>query len=123
MYKIFSEAISDTVYGQECSLEGTGLHIFSAQCTLDSEHLSTAERDPSGLCCPVELNGVLSDSFLAMDKEILRWLAGAIICSCSLFKYSQALQLNQSNTAACRDAGGRRAAFGLDRNSAASAAG
>ena len=36
-----------------------------------------AERDTTGLCCPVKLSGVLSASFERTDKELLAHLEGA----------------------------------------------
>ncbi len=33
-----------------------------------------ADRDVSGMCCPVELRSVLADSFKRTDEELLQWL-------------------------------------------------
>ncbi len=32
-----------------------------------------ADRDVSGMCCPVELRSVLADSFKRTDEELLQW--------------------------------------------------
>ena len=37
-----------------------------------------AERDTTGLCCPVELSNVLSASFERTDRELLAHLEGAV---------------------------------------------
>lgn len=39
--------------------------------------MHAAERDISGLCCPVELSGVLTASFKRTDLALLEWLQGA----------------------------------------------
>lgn len=36
-----------------------------------------AEREAGGLCCPVELSGLLKSAFAKMDEELLKWLKGA----------------------------------------------
>ena len=51
--------------------------ICSVQ-TDDSCHFC-AERDTTGLCCPVKLSGVLSASFERTDKELLAHLEGAAL--------------------------------------------
>ncbi len=35
-----------------------------------------AERDVSGLCCPLELRSILADSFKQTDEDLLRYLRG-----------------------------------------------
>lgn len=45
----------------------------------DGSCQSCAERDTTGLCCPVKLSGVLSASFERTDKELLAHLEGALL--------------------------------------------
>ncbi|KAK9867824.1 hypothetical protein WJX84_007226 [Apatococcus fuscideae] len=53
LYTVLSEAIDDNADTEECVIEDT---------------------DTSGLCCPLELSGVLRQSFVDMDIELLKWL-------------------------------------------------
>ena len=55
--------------------------LFSAKGGSD---VHAAERDISGLCCPVELSGVLTASFKRTDLALLEWLQGVragVACS------------------------------------------
>ena len=42
---------------------------------------SIADREAGGLCCPVELSGLLKSAFAKMDEELLKWLKGAFFPS------------------------------------------
>ena len=56
MFEIFSLVIEDGMFRGSCSLD-----------RLDSD---------SGLCCPVNLSPVLTESFHAADKKLLKHLKG-----------------------------------------------
>ena len=38
-----------------------------------------AEREAGGLCCPVELSGLLKAAFAKMDEQLLQWLKGNLL--------------------------------------------
>ena len=48
-----------------------------------------AERDPQGICCPVEFSEALKDCFHKADKQLLHWLerkSPAATCQCNALR-------------------------------------
>lgn len=62
------------------SYEADAVPYMAYQLTLDKRRIPFscvdwhAERDVSGLCCPVELRAVLADSFKQTDEKLLQFL-------------------------------------------------
>ena len=122
LYEVFSEAINEGTYGEECSVEGAaaapslcmhpaarrssghhahwGSGAHDHYCTLVIRALLCAERDTSGLCCPVELSGLLTASFKRTDRELLEWLQGELLSQDMLAR------LQRQDPCTMRDAAG-----------------
>lgn len=80
MFEAVRSVLSDSQPGLTCSTEGT--IYFSCSILLIFFHavmlLCVVSELDEGLCCPLELTSVLTNSFKHADEKLLAWLEGKV---------------------------------------------